>query len=282
MANTEQQLERYLRQQLTQIRSTALEKLVLRHSAPGAKGPEVETFKLPETIDIEAIPAFAMDIMGRAQEDADGLGGVQRYVLFFHEVGSPTRPCGRYTFRLRGEEDAEWDESSGEEAPTTKGMLTQLMRHNEALTRIVASFATSSSSTSARRQEQLENTLLEMHKQRQTDLRTLEAALTQQHERDILLLTTTATEERKDKMFEKLSLLLPAVLQKLTGHKIIPGDDPHILMIKELVNSFTPTQLGQLTQTLSPEQQIVMVQLIKSVKGEPKKLTAVSGGAESK
>jgi len=264
MAN--QGLERFLRAQFSRERAQPLSHIVLRSSAAGSRGVDVETFPIPERISVEEIGSLAETILARAQEDADGSGGLQRYTLqLFEREGA--KPVGRYPFRMRGEEDPEWDEPAGEEAPTSKGLLTQMMRHNEATVRVMVQSAGTLTGVMARRMESLENMVGKLVEQRQSDLEILERALSQQHERDMTMLVTDNEEKRKDRMIQKVEMLLPAVLHKLTGHKLLPGDtDPNMILVKELVNSMSPEQIMRIRTNLSQEQQILLFELLQATR----------------
>lgn len=259
MANQEAKLEKWLRQQIFRSRGNPLERFSLRP----AKGDEVDSFPLPSDFNGDNIGVLVDDILARAQTDADGMGTkTQRYVLVALEVGAKSGP--RYPFMVRGEGDD--DEADSEEGqPTEKGLTIQLMRHNEALMRMLVMTTGSAVSTMGRRLDNAEATNLALVKQRSEDLRVLEAAKTEQHERDTNLLLISGQEERKGELFKKLELLLPIVMNKIAGKDVMPtgkGAD----IFRTLADSLKPEQLQQIAPFLSQEQQMLLLTLLKDAR----------------
>ncbi len=259
-------LERFLRQQLTRVRETPLDRLVLRHAAQGSKGSEVETITIPEGLDGDSFPAFCDEVLALAQADADGFGEkLQRYVVIALEAGKKDGP--RFPFRLRGEGDE--DSEEGEEAPTEKGLVSQLMRHNEALARMLV-MTTGSQIQSLTRQAEAKDKVIErMFEQRQKDQEAVEASKSLQAERDNQLLLASGAEDRKAELLKKLDLLMPLVVNKLAGNNILPtgaGAD----VFGKLSESLSPDQLQKIAQFLTAEQQMLLLTLLKAAR-EPKK-----------
>lgn len=265
-------MERWLRSQLS-VRSD-VSRIALRHAGVGAKGHDVESFQIPEGLTIETLPSFANEILGRAQADADGLGGIQRYAL---QIYCGDKSIARFAFRLRGQEDEFDDSISGEEAPTMRGLLQQLMRHNEANTRTMTLGLQGIVGNLVRRIESQDRLIDGLVEKRHKDLEIIEEAKNEQHNRDLEAFLAHAKEERTDKMFEKLALLVPVVINKLAGQKIMGNDDPGLLMIRTFASSLSPSQLEQIQSGLSMEQRLVLFEILKSV--SPKQLPPNGGGS---
>lgn len=264
--STERAVERFLRQNLAKKRENRINKISVRHAAPGSKGHDVDDFAISEEgFDGDAIENLVQEILGRVQEDADGMGGQQRYVVHLYEEGNK-RAIGRLPIRVRGAEDEFDDSASGEEAPNLRGLVQQQMRHNEALARMITIGFGGMIEKMSKRLDKSEDTVVRLLEQRQQMFDTLEQASSQQHERDTSLLLMESSEKRKDQLFEKLSLLLPAALNKLAGQKIMDADDPMTLMLRGFVNSLSQDQFQALLGTLSNEQKILVMQLVQAVK----------------
>jgi len=257
-------ITKFLRTHLAQTREVPVSRIALRHAAASAKGQDVESFSIPEEgFTIDTLQIFAQEILSRAQSDADGLGGVQRYVIQIYDNGKAS--LGRFAFRLRGQEDEFDDSMNGEEAPTMRGLLQQLMRHNEANARTMNLMFQGMSTSLVRRIESQDRLIEGLVEKRQKDLVVMEEARTQQHERDMQLLLTENAENRKDKLVEKLSLMLPVALNHLVGKKVLDGDDPNVLMLKAFAGSLSPEQLQSIQSGLSVEQRVVLYKIIQGL-----------------
>lgn len=267
-SKTKRDLERFIRQQLFRVRETPLERFVLRSAAPGGKGAEVDTIVIPDGFNGDHIGILLDDICAKAQSDADSLGTkLQRYILIACEVGKKDGP--RQAFRLRGEGDDD-DGDEGEEAPTEKGLVSQLMRHNEALMRGVMMLSATQTTAMSRRLEGQEATINRMFDERVKDREAIEAAKSLSHERDMQMLLTSGQEDRKAQLVEKVQTLFPLIVNKLAGKEIIPdGADGDI--VQKLAASFTQEQLQQMAPLLNNEQQLLMMTLIKAAREKAQK-----------
>lgn len=264
----EVEIEKWLRRELTKHREKAIKLIILRHATPGAKGNDVETIDLSErtSLEIGDLQEIADDLCGRAQVDTDGMGGIQRYVISLHPEGEK-RAVGRYPFRLRA--NLEEFEEAGEEPANTRGLLSQLMRHNEALAKTMVHAVSGITTVMARRLESSDNAISRLTEAQHRNMALLEEAKSEQHVRDMELLKENSKQERTDKIFEKLSLLVPVVINKLAGQKVFNSDDPSALMLKSFAESMSPEQFQKIQATLSPEQMLVLGQLLTGVKALP-------------
>ena len=250
-------------------------KFILRTSAPGSKGAEVDDFKVESRIEIDEIPMFAQNILARAQEDADGHGPmVQSYTVFTY-LRRESKPQGRYPFRLRGEQDMDLDDEAGYEAPNNKGLMSQLMRHNEALTRGIATSAASMLAIATRRAESQDRLVEKLLEERMRTFEVLEAAKSEQHSRDMELMMMDAGQKRKDEAFGKLMQLVPVVINRLAGGKVLPQKtDPLMMMLEPLIDSLSQEQLHNIGSSLKPEQMITFAEILRTF--QQKKLASKS------
>lgn len=267
----EKKLANWLSSELGRNRSKdkPLRRFVLRTAAPGSKGAEIETYELDETIMLTSddIPAYAGNILQRAQDDADGAGPtIQRYTLFSFCKGAQ-QPSGRFIFRLRGQSDLDLDDEAGEDAPTNKGLLQQLMRHNEATNRALMQGMTGMMGIMTRQLESVNQVNEKLIRERTDMFETLESARSTQSERDTQLMLVSGEQERKDKAFEKLMGLVPVVINRMIGAKVMPGDanDPLMLMLDPLISGMSQEQFQGITATLKPEQQLMFFEILKTI-----------------
>ena len=242
-----------------------LKRFVLRTYAAGTKGQEIESFDLDEGIMVDDADQFAEQISTRAQIDADGNGPtMQRYCVLAYVKGNAA-PSARFVFRLKGETDIDLDDESGEEAPTTKGLLAQLMRHNEAIMRLALQGSTAHTNIMTRQMEATNRTNEHLLDERTKMFAALEEAKSTEHVRTMDLMLTTGEQERKDKALEKMMSLVPLVVNRLVGVKVMPGkDDPLMMLLEPLISSLKPEQFSAIAQQLDPQQQLTFVEILRT------------------
>lgn len=264
----EKKLTTWLTSELSKSRPEGkpLRRFVLRTAAPGSKGTDIETWEHEVRLEVEEIPLMSCTMLQRAQDDATGNGpNIQRYTLFAFQKGS-TQPSARFIFRLRGESDLDLDDETGDDAPTNKGLLTQLMRHNEALARAQQQSVGTMMSMMARMLESSNSTNEKLLKERSDMFDSLESAKSQEHERAASLMLTDGEMQRKDKAFDKLMGLLPLVVNRIVGSKVMPGgDDPTMMMLDPLISTMTAEQFQAISANLTGEQQLIFFELLQTI-----------------
>lgn len=263
---TEKLIAKFLRQEQT---SKPIHRYVLRHAAKGKTGNEVETFDITESLSLEELDNLAAMVVNRAQLDADGIGPtIQRYTLTSYLEGE--RPTGRLAFRMKGTTDLDIDEGdeSGEESPTKTGLLTQLMRHNEANNRTLVMSAGSLMTSMARRMESQDRLIESLMEKQIRQFEVVEEAMSRKHERDMEMESQKAKDQRIAFGMEKMAMLLPVIMDKLSGGKMPSKNDPMMLMLGELIGSMSVEQLDSIGRTLGPEQKIVFFTLLKKFQAQ--------------
>lgn len=262
MSQQKRGLEQFVRQQLFRERQIPLEKFVLRHAKAGTRGIEVDEFPITEQKNADQIPYMVDDIMSRAQTYADGLGSkLQAFKLEAIVEGAKTGP--NFPFRLRGEGEEE-DGEDGEEAPTEKGMTAQLMRHNEALMRMLVMTTGSSVQHLQRQLEASGKTIQELVAAQNEQRKLIEVANSEQHERDMQMLLTSGQEERKGALFKQVEQLIPVVIRKMSGQPLLTTSEQSLL--EPFFASMSEDQLRAIAQQLTPQQQIALFQVYNEIK----------------
>lgn len=262
MTNQEKAIARFLRSESAK----QIVAFTLHNAGTGSKGFPVERFDIVEALAPEDYDRLAETICARAQDDADGTGPtLQRYVLYSLVDGD--RPSARVPFRVKGNPDMDLDGESegGEEAPDSKGLTRQLMRHNEAMARTMAQMVQSVGVIQTRRMESQENVINRLLEDRLKAFEVLEEARSEQAERQLLLESEKAKEGRIDKAIDKAMLLGPVLLSYFTSGKIASKDTPESLLIKELVSTLTVEQFQAIAKTLAPAQQVAFFSLIEKM-----------------
>lgn len=263
----EKKLAEHLRSELVKIRPAGkqITKFVLRHAAPGAKGNDVETFEHEEALSIDDIEVFASQIVQRAQTDADGLGsGAHRYNL--QTIIGKGVAGGRFVFRMRASEDPD-DEIAGEDSPSTRGLLSQLMRHNEAMARTLNAATQSIINVMARNVESANTRMAKMEEERSATFLALEAAKSEQHNRDLELMVSSQNEDRKTQAFNKAMALAPVIANRIMGSQVVPvKEDPLVMILNQLAESLDGKQIEAIANSLTMEQRIMFAEAIQAAK----------------
>lgn len=268
MSTIERDLERFLRKEIFQERDKPLSKLVLFHTPSGGKANEVEVFKIREGMTSDELPTLIEEILSRAQGDANGAGGVQRYVLRSLVKGD-SAPTSRFSFRLRGN-DEEFDEAF-EDGANQKGLLTQLMRHNEAIMRVAMTGLGTANSILGRQLEASNERLETALGRIASNMELIEKMRGEEHDRAMESYKLEKSEERKAQMMETLKVLGPVVVNKLAGQKLLPSADPMMVSLKEMVATLDQTQFEKILSALKPDQAIALISIIQSFQAQDKK-----------
>lgn len=214
---------------------------------------------------------LASELIAVASADLDQVGGALRFhVVAFKEGQKP--PVARTAFELRDTDPADASDDPDKLSPTVAGMLSQQMAHNRAL---IQASSGATSGVIAMLQKMLLDTMkrCERMEKRHADLfETLEDLISQRHLRELAAKSAEASERRKDTALEKVSLLAPVVVQKLTGTKLTP-DQPNAteLTLAAFMESLQGEQLERLKAVLTPEQLAVMFSLYQAAQSTAEK-----------
>lgn len=213
---------------------------------------------------------LASELIAVASSDLDQVGGVLRFHVVAYKEGQ--KPVARTAFELRDTDPADAGGDDDKLSPTLAGMLAQQMAHNRAL---IQASSGATSGVISMLQKMLIDTMkrCERMEQRHADLfETLEDLISQRHLRELAAKSAEASERRKDTALEKVSLLAPVVVQKLTGTKLSP-DQPNAteLTLAAFMESLQGEQLERLKAVLTPEQLAVMFSLYQAAQSTAEK-----------
>lgn len=260
-------LVRWIRQQvlLDDDEKGRCKKIVLRHVAGGRYGSEILTAQVPKkAVDDSWFEELANDIEIRVTDDAEGLGGMQTYCVHSLYERRPDKPGSRFTIRETSADENLEDAES--EPPTKTGIISQMMRHSEAATRIAlmatGQIMSTLKSTNARQADMIEKLVSE----KMANLETMEKLRSEEMERRIILQRAEADEKRKSEIFEKLTMLLPVAVNRISGKNLLPEKASGTeLVVKGLIESITPEQLEKLQGVLRPEQLMTLLDIFQSM-----------------
>ena len=235
-------------------------KLGIKHYSINKKPQgDVTVIPVPASLSTDAggIDALISQVVQAAQEDANNLkSGIQLYAVFAHYKKNPGYTPRCY-FRVSAEEeyDPEVSGCDPSEPSNEKGLVSQLMRHCEAIMR------TSTMNTSyiieALRQENANQRMLINQQAEQS----VEMGAIIQESLDNFTARRISEREAETKqnmmaaVFEHLKLLFPVILNKLAGQPIAPETDASFNLLAALFESMSQEQQQALVeQFLKPEQ----------------------------
>lgn len=220
----------------------------------------------PKGFDVETCAA---DIVRYAQSDADSYGGANRYVVvgLFGTEGRPEAASPAFLLRATPRAEPIFEES---DPPTRVGQLSQGMRHTEAMARI---YVAGIQQVQTQLQEQ--NRALSEENQRYRDgflkqVKETEELASQRHERELATKRQEIELEQRAALWRHAQLLMPAIINHVTGKKILPeGVLPTLDLALEFFATIQPDQLSA-AMTIFPDsaQKTAIMQLYEVAKKE--------------
>lgn len=276
MADVVKKLSGWIERQLSL--PDLLDKLVLRHvQADGKHGSEVGTWSVPAdekdggTAADRNPDALADRIIETAEQDAGALGSVQRYLLSAWFAGED-RPSGRFAFRASGAEDEDEDADGSEaltEPPSMRGMLQQLMRHNEALMRSSVGQTMHVMEMQTRIIRSQDETVQKLVGEKMETISMVEELRTKKHERELAEQEQKVQLDMKRDIVDAVKMLLPAAVNGMTGKMLMPMSvSPEMVMLNAFFESLKAEQLQVILGTLDPAQQVVVMKILERRQAE--------------
>lgn len=239
----------------------------LKHLNAEKKGSAIAKCEWKKDKDPDEI---AESLINSAQDDVDGIGGVQSYIV---QAMAEKTFIARCTFRLRGEiEDADDDEFESEGA-SLKGIVGQLMRHNEAFSRTVITIVGVHQTQAEGFMKSMADRLNNYESRHFEMLNMLEDMHSQKHERELERMKTEAKLLAVNEAWGTIAPLLPTGLS-MAAKKLGLGIDvkgalpPSLLALKQVIRGMTPTKLDKIREVLSAEEQIALLEFVKSMQDE--------------
>jgi hypothetical protein len=230
-----------------------------RHLIAGSEGGSVVcTWDIAETPD-GGERFDAPNLWRRLEDDAEGIGSVQRYTLLAFRDGSKA-PRERLTIRVDG--GADGDPSVSEPA-NAHGLVAQAHRHNEAMMRMLAQGYGQTMATLVEENKRLSSALSSVTEQAEKDRVELWSVLrevsTFEKEREHAKHSLQLKEKQADVMRDGIKLLLPALVTKVTQAMGMPAT-PAVTdqNLARLVESLTEEQQAAVFSLLTPEQAIAL------------------------
>jgi hypothetical protein len=217
--------------------------------------------KLEEGAEDEIEPLLAQ-IAEAAQQDAtDANSGVQTYAIYAY-YSNDSSYVPRKIFRVAADTEFERDLAPSE-PPTEKGLVAQSMRHVEAVMRH-ATISTGMQIQSMQRENQRLAEMVERFSAQQLDLMVLlQDTMNDATKRRLAERREEANLAIKEEALSKVSALLPAIVNRISGKQVLPEEDPGIMLLSSLFESMTDEQQNQLMSMLSPAQKMSLAEVFR-------------------
>lgn len=234
----------------------------------------VETWEVPEIVNEAWFEDQAAEIMTKLNTEAANLEGIQSYCLFSYFTESADKAVNRHLIRI-GSNSTNDLTGFDSEGPDKEGLVSQAMRHQE----INAKIYTASTGQLLQSYQQMINRLsgnvdklLEDKYEREGKIMEL---MTMRREDELETRKMDMKQKAIEKTLESVGLLVPVIVNKLAGQKIMPEAAGGAMMMgKSLFSSLSREQLDTIVGSLTPEQQVAFLNL-----GEA--LTNAGGGQEA-
>jgi hypothetical protein len=251
-------------------------KVMLRHLNLERKpAGDVATINLaddPAIVGTEVADKVIMEIADAALRDANDMkAGVQTYGIYAYFTNDQNY-APRKIFRVAADE--EFDPESGpSEPPTEKGLVQQLMRHNEinsknslvAMGYIIQTFQKELDQQRAANKQlfdqQIEGALL------------IQDVMNDAHRRRLDEKKAELEMSVIEGVFEHLKVVLPIVANKIAGKEIVPtGMQRELYMFASLLENLSDEQQTVLRDMLNPQQTTLLAELLGMYEDKKAKL----------
>lgn len=252
-------------------------KIVVRHLNIENKATgDVHTINIvsdPAMPGPEIADKVIMEICEAAQRDADDLkAGVQKYGIYAYFTKSASY-APRKIFRTAAEED--FDPNGGpSEPPTDKGIIVQLMRHNETnMKNSMVGMGYILQTFQKEIKEQREEN--RQYRNQQIDLIVLtQEVMNDAHKRRLEEKKAEIEISMIEGVFEHLKVALPLLVNKLANKEVFaPKMDSELYMLASFLENLTEEQQNFLRNKLSPQQLAQLAELLGAYEARKAKLT---------
>jgi hypothetical protein len=254
-------------------------KLVVKHFSINKKPQgDVGKIQIPENVaDEGGVDAVIGQVIQAAQDDANNLhSGVQLYAVFAYYLNDQTY-TPRCWFRVSAEEeyDPETTANDPSEPATAQGLMSQLMRHNEAIMR-TSVIQTSHVIQVLQQENASQRELLAKQAEQSIDaMAMIQETLDNATQRAIETKNAQMKQDIIAGVFEHLKLIIPVALNKLAGQKIAPETDASFMQLAALFEGMPKEQQEAfVSQFLNPAQAAVFAEFLETYEKRKGQLTS--------
>lgn len=229
-------------------------RLELRHLGASDRATVVRAWTVRDA-DEDLVKMVCDQLDQAAADDADGVGGVQKYAAL--GLDAEAKPLSRLVLRYRAEALAEAGDgdSYDSEPANAKGLTSAAMRHAEVFAKAMSMSMAGTIEQLARQNMKLGDQNAKLMEQHAEFLAAMEELQSRKHERDLELTREAASAKQKEIVAEEVASLIPAVVQKFTGVTPARYLPPEVSSLRKLAGGLTDEQIAGIMAQLSPAQQ---------------------------
>jgi hypothetical protein len=245
-----------------------ISRLELRQVVHGDPDAVVQTWSFDEDTKSVVLDELASEIFQTAQADGEEHEGPAKYTVlaYFGGANFPSSRCPAVRVLSSMRSDGDYQET---EMPNSRGFATQQMRHNEVLMRMLVSSAAQHSQHTERLLSRAYDRIESLEEERGTFLDAFERLQQGSHERELEARSHDANLKHREEMLEQVKVLVPTVVNKVAGKKLLPEKTTaKDEIVHSLLASLSPEQMAALQGILTPAQLVGFAELYE---GEAKK-----------
>lgn len=240
-------------------------KIELRHVSASDNSAIVETWTKVQWEQLRlSATQLGDEIYERASDDAKGLRGNQKYVIFCF-TDEREDSVRRKQFNVMGKLLLGSEGYEESEPATEKGYMSQIMRHAEQKERMAWRMIEGLIASQDRRIAQLEGQNDRMVEKHFDIMQLTETLIDRREDRDLQRLKEKNAEELHQSIFKKVDLLLPTM-----ASKVLPEAGFERLQIAAFFESLTPPQVDKIASVLNPAQNAMLIKMLISKGADPK------------
>lgn len=239
------------------------DKVELRHVSVSDKATPVRAWTISGADD-SRIKDVCDQIDAASADDADGVGGVQRYAVVATSKGDQ---IGRLILRYRAEGDTPGDHGEfGDSEPANgKGLAAQAMRHTEAFAKTMAMGAGGTIEQLARMNARLATMVETMMDKHMEHVTLVEELTSNKHARDLETKALEAQSSAKEEVIREVIIPLLPVLQSkflgITPPGLLP---PEVKALRNLATRLNDAQIDGIMSHLSDSQKAELAVILQA------------------
>ena len=253
-------------------------KLVLRHmNLENKPQGDVQAFIIPNDEGlIGEMDMLVNKIVDAAQRSAnDYASGMQKYALYAYYTDD-TSYVPYKMFRVSASDESALGDMDPSEPPTEKGLMSQLMRHNEATMKTATMKDSFLFSILQRELSRLSDKDERNEQQRMDMIMLMQDTINEAHGRRLSERKEETDIAMREGIFEQLKVLMPIIANRVAGKPIFPEEDKSFLLMATFLENLKPEQQAFLRDTLDGPQMAVLAEIFEEY--EKKKAAFAEGG----
>lgn len=231
----------------------------------------------------DEVNQLVKEVVEAAVEDASGYpNGVLKYV--FKAVGVKARVI--FSLKVNSTEDEDIEDI--DDLPNKRGLISQLMRHQEKIMRIAVGSTQKVIKTLETQNQKKDERIDQLESNQINTIKMIEDLVSGRHVRDLELRKLEREEKHKDQAIGMLMTAMPMLANKLMGGAQgaanvqgsggpIAGASPIETMVEGLMSSMTSEQFNNLVKSglFSPDQMMLLAEIARTIQA---KQDAAAGG----